>query len=55
MEYEIGEKYNLHKLDFVWDGEFTEDYEGKKWMNITMYHITKEENKSWCVLMYKNG
>lgn len=49
MEYKIGEKYNLHKFDFVWDGKFTEDNEGKKWMNITMYHITKEENRTQTV------
>jgi len=45
MEYMIGEEYNLHNFDFVWDGKLRDDADGNKWMDIDIYHKTKEENK----------
>ena len=45
MEYKIGEEYKLHQFDFVWNGKFEDDADGKKWMNIEIYHKTKEENQ----------
>jgi len=44
MEYKVGEDSKLHDFDFVWDGKFTDDGDGKKWMNIKIYHKTKVEN-----------
>jgi hypothetical protein len=45
MEYQVGEEFKLHKFDFVWNGKFEEDNDGKMWMNIKIYHKTKEENR----------
>jgi len=44
MEYQVGEEFKLHKFDFVWNGKFEEGADGKKWMNIKIYHKTREEN-----------
>jgi len=49
MEYKTGKESQFHKFDFVWDGKYTDDPDGKKWMDITIYHKTKEENATFLV------
>jgi hypothetical protein len=44
VEYLAGNKYKKHDFDFIWNEKYEADNEGKLWMNLDIYHKTKEEN-----------